>query len=120
MSINDSTLKVRMLEPNFEDEFYATNAVASKLARVLVPVANLNHTLWAACADKQLSYESSVGGVARGHFTVSMCKALRASNGTITRKKLDIIIKNALATFGNNQTNQTEAMSAEFAQNIFS
>lgn len=119
MSNNDSTLKVRMLEPNFEDEFYAANAVANNRTRVLVPVASLNHTLWAACADRQLSYESSVSGVVRGHFTVSMCKALRACNGVITRQKLDVIIKNALATFGNNQTNQTEGRPAEFSQNIF-
>ncbi len=120
---NDSSLMVRMLEPSFEDEFYAMNAISvgkNIKTKALVPVAGLNHTLWAGCADHQLSYESNVGGQQRGHFTVSMCRALRAHNGVITRQKLDLLIKNALSTFGNNQTNQTESISAEFSQNIFS
>ncbi len=116
----DSSLKVKMLEQSFEDEFYARNAPARDRSRVLVPVAGINHTLWAACADEQLSYESNVAGQVRGHFTVSMCRALRASNGSITRQRLDVLIKNALSGFGNNQTNQTESIPAEFTQNIFS
>jgi hypothetical protein len=44
---------------------------------------------------------------------------LRATNGIITRRKLDALVKTALLNFGQNQTNQVEAISAEFSQNIF-
>lgn len=115
-------LRVRMLPPSLEDEFYAVNRMLMDepmAMRALVSVANTNHTLWAACKDAQLSYESNIGGLQRGHFTYCFCKVLRATSGIITRKKLDAQVKTALLNFGQNQTNQVESRPAEFSQNIF-
>ncbi|MFZ1751884.1 MAG: caspase family protein [Saprospiraceae bacterium] len=116
-------LKVRMVEPDAATEFYSAYAnelKASKAStRQLVPVADLNHTLWAGCKDNQLSYESNVAGQIRGHFTLALCKVLRATSGNITRRLIDQQVQRALAGHGNNQTNQTESQAAQFSKKIF-
>jgi len=114
-------LKVRMIQPDAQTEFYSAYAheLKTKSTRQLVPVANLNHTLWAGCKDNQLSYESNVSGQIRGHFTIDFCKILRATSGNITRRLLDQQVQRALAARGNNQTNQTESKVAEFKQRVF-
>jgi len=118
----------RFLEPMLEDEFYFSyfreleaKAKPEPMAttRAIVPVAGMNHTLWAACKDNQVSIEGSISGVVRGYFTYHFCKILRATAGDITRKRLDAQTATALSAMGAAQTNQTESTSAEFSQKIF-
>ncbi len=118
----------RFIEPMLEDEFYFSYSKDLKskkdtepvtTAKALVPVAGMNHTLWAACKDNQVSIEGSIGGVVRGYFTYHFCKILRATSGNISRKLLDAQTANALAAMGAAQINQTESSTAEFLQKIF-
>ena len=123
----------RFLEPMLEDEFYFSYAKELKpkkskkekdkehmpVSRALLPVAGLNHTLWAACKDNQVAMEGTIAGVTRGYFTYNLCKILRATTGNITRKLLDAQTANALAAMGAAQVNMTESISAEFSQKIF-
>ncbi|MBW7675280.1 caspase family protein [Chryseobacterium chendengshani] len=120
----------RFIPPMLEDEFYMTysseipSAKNSKKTEIttkaLVSVAGLNHTLWAASKDNQVSMEGTMSGQVRGYFTYHFCKILRATNGSIVRKTLDKQIAMALAAMGAAQMNQTESMTAEFSQKIFS
>jgi len=120
----------RFIPPMLEDEFYMTYASemqpskASKkttsMTKALVPVAGMNHTLWAASKDNQVSMEGNMSGQIRGYFTYHFCKILRATNGNIVRKTLDKQVAIALAAMGAAQLNQTESMTAEFSQKIFS
>lgn len=119
----------RFIPPMLEDEFYMTYASEITLSRsskkesfttkALVPVAGLNHTLWAASQDNQVSMEGTMNGQVRGYFTYHFCKILRATNGNIVRKTLDKQIAMALAAMGAAQINQTESITAEFSQKIF-
>lgn len=121
----------RFLEPMLEDEFYYSYQKELKpkkeskgsshmtVTKALVPVAGLNHTLWAACKDNQVSMEGSIGGVIRGYFTYHLCRFLRATSGNILRRTLDSQVAAALRAMGAAQINQTESVSAEFAQRIF-
>lgn len=123
--------QARVLPTSLEDEFYFTHAkdivskkaktakVDTKIAKALVPVAGMKHTLWAACKDNQVSIEGDLGGQIRGYFTYHFCKILRATSGNITRKLLDVQVANALSNMGAAQVNQTESVPAEFAQKIF-
>lgn len=123
--------QARVLPPMLEDEFYITyakelktkkskkEADGLKISKAIVPVAGLNHTLWAACKDNQVSLEGNIGGLVRGYFTYHFCKALRATSGNIIRRVLDVQVANALAAMGAAQVNQTESAVAEFAQKIF-
>jgi len=121
----------RYIEPMLEDEFYFSFSKELELkkpinegaflkpVKALVPVAGMNHTLWAACKDNQVAMEGNMGGLTRGYFTFHFCKVLRATAGNITRKLLDAHTSNALAAMGAAQINQTESTSAEFKQRIF-
>jgi metacaspase-1 len=121
----------RFITPMLEDEFYFSYAKelkpkkskkdsdSSKTTKALVPVAGLNHTLWAACKDNQVSMEATIAGSVRGYFTYYFCKILRATSGNITRRLLDAQTANALAAAGVAQINQTESLAAEFSQRIF-
>ena len=124
----------RYLAPSLEHEFYILHAkeimegknqpakakTDKASTKALVSVAGLNHVLWAACKDHQVSMEGNMGGMTRGYFTYHFCRALRATNGNITRKLLDIQVANALSGMGAAQVNQTEAPSAKFPLRIFS
>ncbi|KMQ66520.1 hypothetical protein ACM46_03030 [Chryseobacterium angstadtii] len=120
----------RFIPPMLEDEFYMTYASemqtsksakkSAALTKALVPVTGMNHTLWAASKDNQVSMEGNMNGQIRGYFTYHFCKILRATNGNIVRKTLDKQIATALAAMGAAQINQTESMTAEFSQKIFS
>lgn len=126
-----SNESVRFIPPMLEDEFYfsyskdlklkKTKTVGEKnsLTRALVPVVGMNHTLWAACKDNQVSLEGNIGGVTRGYFTYHFCKILRATSGNISRKLLDSQTTNALSAMGAAQINQTESAASEFTQKIF-
>lgn len=121
----------RFIPPMLEDEFYFSFAKElensknkkgkdlSKTTKALVFVPGLNHTLWAACKDNQVSMEGNIGGLTRGYFTYHFCKVLRATSGNITRKLLDSHVANALSGMGAAQVNQTECALAEFSQKIF-
>lgn len=90
------------------------------MTKALVPVVGMNHTLWAASKDNQVSMEGNMSGQIRGYFTYHFCKILRATNGNIVRKTLDKQIAMALAAMGAAQINQTESITTEFSQKIFS
>jgi len=121
----------RFIEPMLEDEFYfnfskeleqkksSAKKVGMTPIKALVPVAGMNHTLWAACKDNQVAMEGNIGGVTRGYFTYHICKILRATAGNITRRLLDAHTTNALTTMGAAQKNQTESALAEFTQKVF-
>lgn len=121
----------RFIEPMLEDEFYFSFSkeiefkkqtdpeIFMKPMKALVPVAGLNHTLWAACKDNQVAMEGNLGGITRGYFTYHLCKVLRATAGNISRKLLDAQVSNALAAMGAAQINQTESTLAELRQKIF-
>ncbi|MEZ4910240.1 MAG: caspase family protein [Saprospiraceae bacterium] len=117
-------LRARMIEPDAETLFYTFHERELELpsinSRQMVTVKNMKHTLWAGCKDSQLSYESVINGQTRGHFTREFCRVLRATNGNVTRRILDSQVQRALATYRNNQTNQTESSAAEFGQRVFS
>jgi hypothetical protein len=117
---------VRYIEPMLDDEFYfihqkqlSKKSKGVKTTKALVPIVGMNHTLWAACQDNQVSMEGPLGGVIRGYFTYHFCRALRATSGNIVRSVLDVQVANALSAMGAAQRNQTESVSAEFAQRIF-
>jgi hypothetical protein len=126
-----SNESVRYITPMLEDEFYFSYSKDIKLkkpkkngekttsTKVMVPVAGMNHTLWAACRDNQVSMEGNIGGQTRGYFTYHFCKILRATSGSISRKLLDSQTANALSAMGAAQVNQTETTSVEFGQKIF-
>jgi hypothetical protein len=123
----------RYLEPSLEHEFYiihekeimankkATSTKKSKVSsKALVSVSTMNHTLWAACKDNQVSMEGNMGGMIRGYFTYHFCRVLRSTSGNITRKILDVQVANSLSAMGAAQINQTEAPSTKFGLKIFS
>lgn len=129
---NEGYEQARVLPPMLEDEFYImhANALSGKktkksnetgipIAKALVPVAGMKHTLWAACIDNQVSMEGNIGGQVRGYFTYHFCKILRATTGNILRNVLDRQVANALSGMGAAQVNQTESTNAEFSQKIF-
>ena len=130
LEIDFSQEAARFIPPMLEDEFYLTYASEmessknvkkiTSLTKALVPVVGLNHTLWAASKDNQVSMEGNINGQIRGYFTYHFCKILRATNGNIIRKTLDKQIAIALAAMGAAQVNQTESVPAEFSQKIFS
>lgn len=121
----------RFIPPMLEDEFYFSyskdleekeakkSGEATKTAKGLVTVKELNHVLWAGCKDNQVSMEGDVGGLTRGYFTYNFCKILRATSGNITRKLLDAQTANALAAMGAAQTNQTESTTVKRKLKIF-
>nr|WP_294936556.1 caspase family protein [uncultured Flavobacterium sp.] len=121
----------RFIPPMLDDEFYITHAKeiqpkktkkaapCDPITKALVPVAGMNHTLWAGCKDNQVSMEGNISGQTRGYFTYHLCKVLRATNGNVTRKTLDKQITNALSAMGAAQINQTECASAELSQKVF-
>lgn len=120
----------RYLPMMLEDEFYFSYSkeLTSKSKKdsdylmpikALVPVAGMNHTLWAACKDNQVSMEGNIGGVIRGYFTYHFCRKLSATAGNITRRLLDAQTASALNAMGAAQVNQTEAVPVEFTQRIF-
>jgi hypothetical protein len=126
-----SNESVRYIPPMLEDEFYFSYSKDLKLkkakkngeksisTKALVPVAGMNHTLWAACKDNQVSMEGNIAGQTRGYFTYHFCKILRATSGSISRKLLDSQTANALSAMGAAQINQTESTTIEFSQKIF-
>ncbi len=130
LSVDFSYEAARFIPPMLEDEFYMTYAKdiplskntqnESALTKALVPVAGMNHTLWAASKDNQVSMEGNMSGQVRGYFTYHFCKILRATNGNIIRRTLDNQISMALSAMGASQVNQTESIRTEFSQKIFS
>ncbi|MGX7666361.1 caspase family protein [Flavobacterium pedocola] len=123
----------RFIPPMLDDEFYITHAneiqpkkkkksntaSSDPITKALVPVAGMNHTLWAGCKDNQVSMEGNINGQTRGYFTYHFCKVLRATNGNVTRKTLDKQVANALSAMGAAQINQTESSTTELSQKIF-
>ena len=118
----------RFIPPMLEDEFYITYTHETllenkenklSLTRALVPISTLNHFLWAASKDSQVSMEGNINGQIRGYFTYHFCKVLRATSGNVKRSVLDIQVSLALASMGAAQRNQSEGRKTEFNQLIF-
>lgn len=115
------TLTPRFIQPpldySFYTEFKALPVKSSK--RVVVPVLGLNHCLWAACADDQLSNETTIEGMVRGIFTYHICSILRATSGIITREKLDVLLSASVARHGYAQKPQLELVPSLKSKPIF-
>lgn len=124
---------VRFIEPPLDDSLFADElpvrpmladhkVVAESSDRVLVPVpvASLNHVLWAAAKDAQLAQEMPIGGVVRGVFTYHFCRFLRsAGTALILRRTLDHLVTGAVSAMVSSQTPQLEGASATFAEKVF-
>jgi len=89
------------------------------LDRDVVPVAGLNHVLWAGCRDNQTSQETSIGGAIRGVFTYNFCKVLRGAGAGITRRRLDAQISVNIRTQGYAQVPQLEGANASLDERVF-
>ena len=114
---------VRYMEPPFDVTFhmdYIKDLPARKLLkgtnRNMVVVPGINHTLWAACSDKETSSEIEINGVPRGVFTYNFCQILKKCNGKKTRKEIDALLTAALAKY---QTPQLETSAPEMLQKPF-
>jgi hypothetical protein len=87
--------------------------------RELVITKGLNHVLWAGCRDYQTSAEASIGGVIRGIFTYTFCKALRRAGVGVTRKKLDALVCADISTMGYSQVPQLEGTKRSISEKVF-
>jgi metacaspase-1 len=85
----------------------------------VVVVEQMNHVLWAGCRDDQTSEEALIGGMQRGAFTHYFCRQIRASNGQISRRRLDGLLSSDLNSGGFSQVPQLESQDPEFDQNEF-
>jgi hypothetical protein len=117
---------IRYIPPMLDDAFHFTfenqldeSVVTPKSTKVVVIVPEMNHVLWAACRDNQVSQEGNIGGKIRGYFTYCLCNALYATGGNILRYVLDNQIKGCLAALKVSQINQTEGPRTELIQKIF-
>jgi metacaspase-1 len=125
---NPTNETARFIQPNLEDEFYATHyreletktkGKKNNSMKQLIVANTMKHTLFAACKDNQEAMEGTLGGQTRGYFTYHLCRALKATNGNIKRNVLDTQIANSLRAMNAAQINQTEGNSTELNQNIF-
>lgn len=87
--------------------------------RAAVPVARLNHVLWAGCRDNQTSAEAPIGGQWRGVFTYNYCKALRGAGPTVTRRRLDSQVSINIRNMGYAQVPQLEGTLASLGERVF-
>lgn len=80
----------------------------------------MNHTLWAGCADFELSYEDILAGesTTRGVFTYNLCQILRKDK-EITRTRLHRLLNAAMKKTGYPQTPQLESTSQNIMSKIF-
>lgn len=79
----------------------------------------LNHSLWTACRDNQVSEETMINGTVRGVFTYHLCRVLRRTNGNITRRKLNSLVSAAISRAGFVQVPQLEVAQEEMLEKPF-
>ncbi len=87
--------------------------------RDVVIVPGLNHVLWAACRDAQLSQELAISGVVRGAFTYWFCKILRKAGVGGLRHIIDSQVTANVKATVTNQLPQLEAQRAAMRKPIF-
>lgn len=117
----------RYIPPMLDDEFHITfenkyddTDKPIKSSKIVVLVSGMNHVLWSACKDNQVSMEGNFSGVIRGYFTYHFCKILRAiCPAGAPRYIIDRQATNALIAMGAAQRNQTEGTRTELLQKIF-
>lgn len=85
----------------------------------MVIVPGLNHVLWAACHDFQLSMETNIGGAVRGVFTYSYFKVLRRVGLGVTRLRLDSLVTDYMRRQGFGQHPQLEATKETMSEKVF-
>lgn len=88
-------------------------------SRQAVPVASLNHALWAACRDFETAAEVTIGGVRRGIFTYHFCRSLRMLGTSVTRLKLDSVVSTELKRLGFAQVPQIEGTPTVLKERVF-
>jgi hypothetical protein len=88
-------------------------------ARTSVEVPGLNHVLWAACRDAQTSAEALIGGTYRGVYTYALCKTLKGTGLSITRRKLDALVCMNVKSLGFSQGPQVEGTKVSLDEKVF-
>lgn len=85
-----------------------------------VAIVDINHVLWGACRENQISNEDIYEDKYQGAFTYCYCKLLRKyySEG-ITREKLDALVGQALNQLGELQIPQLEGTKINLEKNVF-
>lgn len=84
-----------------------------KKVKTITPVPTINHCLWSACKDNQLSREVKIGGKIRGAFSVYCASAIRAN---LSRSATIAIVQSKLAAIIPDQTPQLETTESEATQ----
>jgi uncharacterized caspase-like protein len=123
----EAKTKARYLKPPLDYQFhidYEPELVGRKLLKTSNSkkqeiAKGLNHILWSACKENQVSEETEIEGKVRGVFTYNFCQVLRRTNGNITRKSLHKIVNAAIKRGGYAQTPQLEAVKDETLDNPF-
>ena len=117
--------RVRYLEPPLDMGFYldywpelpSRGLLKPDATREVAIAPGLNHVLWSACRHNQTAQEIEVERLVRGAFTYHFCKALRRSDGKVSRMELDSLIGVAMKRF--NQIPQLEASDRELMDQPF-
>lgn len=121
-------VKARYMPPPLDYSFHLQTIPNLRKRRLLKSGCNtrefqivegLNHIMWAACRDNQVSEETFVNGAPRGVFTFNFCEILRRSNGQMPREKVESLLTNAIARAGFVQIPQLEASSEELLHDPF-
>jgi metacaspase-1 len=86
-----------------------------EIIKSTVPVSTLNHVLWAACKDNQLSYEVLSEGKYRGLFPLYLCWALR-NYPAYSRSQIDLVVAPLVTAIVPTQEIQTEGTQEELDQ----
>ncbi len=118
----------RYIEPPLDYGFFLDSNPTIPLKGILKPqagerevvlVPGLNHVLWAGCRDNQTSAEATIGGVVRGVFSYTFCKALRRAGVGITRSRLDALVGADIRRLGYSQVPQLEGTRASIIERVF-
>ncbi len=119
---------VRYIEPTLDeaiflevDQTIPTRGLLKGRAgtRDAIATPALNHVLWAACRDNQLSQELPINGVRRGVFTYHFCRVLRRAGPGIARKALDAQVSREVRNTVGNQVPQLEGQRAALGKAVF-
>jgi metacaspase-1 len=100
-------------------EYYIPGPLRERAAKkeeikAVVPVAGMNHVLWASCQDNQTAREVLSGGKYRGLFPLYLCWAFR-NYPTFTRAQIDGVVGPLVSGVVPTQTPQTEGPAADLA-----
>jgi hypothetical protein len=124
----ETQLTYRYIEPPLDYSYFLDSDPTIPLYGILKPepgkrelviTEGLNHVLWAGCRDYQTSAEASIGGVIRGIFTYTFCKALRRAGLGVTRRKLDALVCADIRRMGYSQVPQLEGTKRSILEKVF-